>query len=255
MREELLRQSFLGPSSDEVLAAAHVAIVGLGGGGSHVVQQLAHVGIGTFTLFDADIAKRVNMNRLIGATQQDVRDSRLKVEIAERLIRGINEQAVVRAIPKPWQEGYLLLREADLIVGCVDSFSERAQLEGAARRYLTPYIDIGMDVHRLDDRYAISGQAALSMPRYACLRCMGIVTDASLAREQYGAAGELPQVVWPNGLLASAAVGFAVELLTPWFPGPSSALLRYEGNSQQLTRDGWHSADPHVPVHITPYRT
>lgn len=42
MREELLRQSFLGEYSDDVLAAAHVAIVGLGGGGSHVSQQLAH---------------------------------------------------------------------------------------------------------------------------------------------------------------------------------------------------------------------
>jgi hypothetical protein len=75
-----------------------------------------------------------------------------------------------------------------------------------------------------------------------CLRCMGIVTEARLEREKYGVAGARPQVVWPNGVLASAAVGIAIELLTPWFPGPSSVLLRLDGNSQELTRDNWHAA-------------
>jgi hypothetical protein len=242
MREELQRQSFLGMNSDRVLARAHIAIVGAGGGGSHVVQQLAHVGIGTLSVFDADIAKAVNMNRLIGATQADVRARATKVSIAERLIRGINEKAVVYAVPKRWQEEATLLREADIIIGCVDSFGERTQLETAARRFLTPYVDIGMDVHDLVDHFAVSGQVALSMPGRPCLRCMGIVTEDSLAREQYGAAGAMPQVIWPNGLLASAAVGIVVELLTPWFPGPASVLLRFEGNSQELVRDRWLSS-------------
>jgi molybdopterin/thiamine biosynthesis adenylyltransferase len=246
MREELKRQSFLGSNSDRVLADSHVAVVGAGGGGSHVAQQLAHVGIGTLSIFDGDIAKAVNMNRLIGATQADVRAGATKVAIAERLIRGINEKAVVHAVPKRWQDEAALLREADIVIGCVDSFGERGQLESAARRFLTPYIDIGMDVHDLGDRFAISGQVALSMPGRPCLRCMKIVTEESLEREQYGAAGAMPQVVWPNGLLASAAVGIAVELLTPWFKGPRSVLLRFEGNSQELVRDRWllsHDAD------------
>jgi hypothetical protein len=38
--------------------------------------------------------------------------------------------------------------------------------------------------------------------------------------EKYGAAGSRPQVVWPNGVLASTAVGLAVQLLTPWHPKP-----------------------------------
>lgn len=252
MRTELLRQSFLGAHSDDVLAAAHIAVVGVGGGGSHVIQQLAHVGIGTFTLFDPDIAKRENMNRLVGATQQDVRDERLKVDIARRVIESVSETAHVHPFATTWQDNFLQLREADIIVGCVDSFSERAQLEAAARRCLTPYVDLGMDVYDLNDRYAIAGQVALSMPGGACLRCMGIVTETSLAREQYGAAGGLPQVVWPNGILASAAVGILVELLTPWFPGPSSELLRLEGNSQQLTRDRWLAANIAKPCEHYP---
>ena len=38
------RQSFLGSESEEFIARATVAVAGLGGGGSHVVQQLAHIG-------------------------------------------------------------------------------------------------------------------------------------------------------------------------------------------------------------------
>lgn len=44
------RQSFLGPESDALLNGSTVGIAGLGGGGSHVAQQLAHVGIGSFVL-------------------------------------------------------------------------------------------------------------------------------------------------------------------------------------------------------------
>ena len=50
------------------------------------------------------------------------------------------------------------------------------------------------------------------------MRCMGLVTDDGLAKEAapYGSAGGKPQVVWPNGTLASVAVGFFVKLVTPW---------------------------------------
>jgi molybdopterin-synthase adenylyltransferase len=99
MREELVRQSFLGVDSDKVLAAAHVGIVGLGGGGSHVAQQLGHVGIGSLTLFDRDRAEASNLNRLIGATRPDVDVGALKVDVAARGIRSVNPAARVRPIP------------------------------------------------------------------------------------------------------------------------------------------------------------
>jgi tRNA A37 threonylcarbamoyladenosine dehydratase len=60
------RQSFLGPDSDAVLDAATIGLVGLGGGGSHVVQQTAHMGIGGYANADSDIIEDTNTNRLIG---------------------------------------------------------------------------------------------------------------------------------------------------------------------------------------------
>ena len=247
MSERSKRQSFLGEESDTVFAGTHVAIVGLGGGGSHIAQQLAHVGIGRFTLLDPDSCGHVNLNRQVGTTAEDARLGRSKVETAERLIKGVNPDANVRAIRAKWQNESITLRDSDVIVGCLDSFGARFQLEGAARRFLTPYVDLGMDVHEMGGQFAISGQVALSLPGHLCLQCMAVIREADLAREQYGAAGGRPQVVWCNGLLASAAVGLIVELLTPWFsPAPNSVLLTYEGNEQELKRHAWvaaHSAD------------
>lgn len=60
----LERQNFLGIDSDAILARTRVAIIGLGGGGSHVVQQLAHIGIGHFVIVDDDEISDSNLNRL-----------------------------------------------------------------------------------------------------------------------------------------------------------------------------------------------
>jgi hypothetical protein len=72
-----------------------------------------------------------------------------------------------------------------------------------------------------------------SKPGSPCLRCCGYITDERLKLEaaQYDAAGGRPQVVWPNGVLASTAVGLAVQLITPWFPNPPAfTYLEYDGN-------------------------
>jgi hypothetical protein len=94
-----------------------------------------------------------------------------------------------------------------------------------------------MDVHELGEKFAISGQVILSMPGEHCMRCFGFITDAKLEEEArlYGAAGDNPQVVWPNGVLASTAVGLAVSLVRPWSTPPGSICLEYDGNRHTVT--------------------
>lgn len=231
-------QSFLGSHSQEVLAGVRAAIIGVGGGGSHVAQQLAHVGVADLLLIDHDRVEHRNLNRMVGATFKDAEGSGLKVEVVGRVVRGVSPHAKVQALSKKWQETAELLRDCDVIFGCVDTFSEREQIERAARRYLTPYIDIGMDVREVGDGFSIGGQVALSMPNGLCLRCYGILTDERLALEaaQYGAAGHRPQVVWANGVLASMAVGIFVQMVCPWRDLPLRGILReYDGESHTVS--------------------
>jgi molybdopterin-synthase adenylyltransferase len=249
------RQSFLGADSEVVLGTRRVGIAGLGGGGSHVAQQFAHVGIGSFVLSDPDTMEDTNLNRLVGGTRADVRRKTLKVDIAERTIKSIRPDAEVLKIADRWQTRGDLFKTCDVIVGGLDSVRAKDELEAFSRRHLISYIDMGMDVHGTAGQHLIAGQVMLSSPGTPCLRCMGLVTDKLLEREaaKYGNAGGNPQVVWPNGVLASAAVGLAMQLLSPWHPGPvETAFLEYDGNTGTITASARHAQSlgrpcPHYP--------
>lgn len=213
------RQDFLGIDAPRLFNTLKVGVVGLGGGGSHVVQQLAHVGFQRYALFDADHIQDSNLNRLIGATHRDVEQAELKVRIAERVVRGINPRAQVELFACRWQEKPEALRSCDVVVGCVDGFAERRDLEASARRHLIPYLDIGLDVHQVGTAAPeMAGQIILSMPGHPCMQCLGFLSEQNLAKEaaRYGDAGIRPQVVWANGVLASTAVGLLVDLVTGW---------------------------------------
>jgi hypothetical protein len=228
------RQSFLGEDSDETLTGITVGIVGLGGGGSHVVLQLAHVGAGGFVLLDDDHITETNLNRLVGGTREDVARGARKFDIAERVIRAVNPDARVAGAAAPWQESLDLLLGCDVVFGCIDNVRGKDDLEAHCRRLMIPYIDQGMDVHGLADGFLIAGQVVLSVPGSPCLRCLGVVTEEALDEEgrNYGAAGGKPQVVWPNGVLASTAVGLFMQLVTPWHRSArAGACLEYDGNA------------------------
>ena len=78
MNERTSRQSFLGPNSDHVIRSATAGLVGLGGGGSHIAQQLAHIGFQNFVIYDHDVIEDSNLNRLEGGTVADVEGERPK---------------------------------------------------------------------------------------------------------------------------------------------------------------------------------
>lgn len=238
MKEQHKRQSFLGPRSEEALASARTAVVGLCGGGSHIAQQLAHIGIGAIDLFDFDTADETNLNRMVGLSKAAADAEEPKTDVAERLIKAVNPDISVRKFRGRWQDNKDQLKTQSVIFGCVDSFEQRRQLECYARRYLVPYIDIGMDVTGESGGHVISGQIVLSLPGHPCMRCMGILTDELLNKEadDYGNAGGKPQVVWPNGVLASTAVGKFISLLTPWSDQAVPPLLsEYDGNRMSVT--------------------
>jgi hypothetical protein len=231
--------------------------VGLGGGGSHLVQQLAYLGFQDFVIYDAETIDDSNLNRLVGATEEDVRKGRLKTVIAKRLIKGIREAASVRAIPKRWQDEPLALRACDIVFGSVDTFLGRHELEVVCRRYFIPFIDIGMDVHHvLPQPPRMAGQIFVSLPGEPCMHCLWFLNEKVLGTEaaKYGDVGGVPQVVWGNGLLASAAIGLWLDLLTGWTdPVNRITYLSYDGNAGTLVPHSLFSYAvgtdcPHYPL-------
>lgn len=213
------RQGFLEPRLGAAMRSARIGVVGLSGGGSHIVQGLAHYGFQHYVLFDPKPVSEVHRHRLVGITDEDIRALRPKTEIMTRLIRGLQPSAEIEAHQADWRDQAPALRSCDVVFGCVDSFAGRDQLEAAARRYMIPHIDIGMSVKRLaSGHHRVGGQVLLSEPGGPCMRCLGFLRAELLEQEadQYGDAGLQQQVISANGLLAHAALDLLTDYFTGW---------------------------------------
>lgn len=232
--ERYQRQSFLGPYSQALISRLRIGVVGLSGGGSHISQQLAHIGFKKYALFDGQAADMTNTNRLVGLTVADAENETSKFLVACRLIKGLVPDAEIEGGEQLWQLSPEKLQACDIVIGAVDTFAGRRDLEAECRRFMIPYIDIGMDVLKVgDEPFNMFGQVQLSMPGEHCLICRGFLSEENLAKEgnRYGDAGERPQVVWANGVLASSAIGVLMDLITNWTGQKNKHIyLSYDGN-------------------------
>jgi len=164
-----------------------------------------------------------------------------KVLIVERLIRSVAEPSVV--VERHQKTYPVALRSCDIIFGCVDGYRQRWKLQIMSRRFCVPYIDIGLDVTNAgEEGPKMRGQVILTVPGGPCMRCIGFIDDENLNDEgrRYGDAGIHPQVVWANGVLASTAVGLAVDPFTGWTRTVTEkgvVYLSYDGNTGLVSPD------------------
>lgn len=236
-RQEL----WFGIDGQEKLENIRVGIVGIGGTGSHVLQQLAYLGVKHFILIDPDSVRETNLNRLIGANIDDKGKS--KVEIGERLIKFINKNADVKIIQGSFigVDGIRALKGCDFIFGCVDKDGARLLLTEFSKAYEKPYLDIATEI--TENNWG--GRIVFTDSELGCLVCREqlskeeIQHDLSTPEERsindriYGVSidklkGTGPSVVSLNGLIASLAVTEFLVQITDL--RPARRYLEYRDN-------------------------
>lgn len=131
MLEQFARTELLiGKEKIEKLQNSKVAIFGIGGVGSYVVEGLARAGIGNFILIDNDIISESNINRQIIATTKTI--GKPKVEIAKERILEINPLAKVEIFQEFFGVENIKLfnkiKDADYIVDAIDTISSKIEL-------------------------------------------------------------------------------------------------------------------------------
>lgn len=234
----------IGSKGQKLLKRATIAVVGLSGGGSHIVQQAAHLGIGEIIGIDADSVEEENRHRLIGISRFDVRLKRKKTRVMSRLVARINRDVKFTSIPYivPAQAALDQLKRADIIVGCVDTLQARSDIQEISQRYLIPYIDIGLLIIPDQSSQSIGGNVLSLIPGRFCMWCIGFLSDRKLADETGGrprsyfqGAPKQAQVVSFNGLLASAAINEVLQLLTGYRQNDDSTTIKkFDGGSGSL---------------------
>lgn len=140
-----------GAGSVARLAAARVAVVGVGGVGSWAAEALARSGIGAITLIDADEVCVSNSNRQLHTLASTFGKAKVAV-MAERL-RGINPALVVDPVERfvtPATLPALLDRGFDLVLDACDAFRVKVEMTAWCRRRKLPLIVCGSAGGRTD---------------------------------------------------------------------------------------------------------
>jgi len=119
----------------ERLAAAHVAVVGIGGVGSWVAEALARSGVGEISLFDLDDVCITNTNRQIQAVEGAV--GKPKVDEMAARIHAINPACRVHAVAdfvtRETMAEYIT-ENLDCVIDCIDSVPAKAALIAWCKR-------------------------------------------------------------------------------------------------------------------------
>lgn len=104
---------------------ARVLVVGAGGLGSAVLQQLAAAGIGAITIIDPDIVELHNLNRQCIHNENTI--GRPKVDSAKEYMQNFNSEITIHTIADRFDlsNAQALMQDADIVVDCTDNFATR----------------------------------------------------------------------------------------------------------------------------------
>lgn len=152
-RTELL----IGKDAIEKLKNSKVAIFGIGGVGSYVVEALARAGIGKFILVDNDNVSYSNINRQIIATNKTV--GMPKVEVAKQRILDINSMAEVEIYNEFYSEKSQGIIDSSInyVIDAIDTVSSKIELIVRANKMNIPIISCMGTGNKLDPtRFEIS---------------------------------------------------------------------------------------------------
>lgn len=229
-----------GVEGQAILAGSRVAIIGLGGVGSLLVELLARLGVGHFVLVDPDRVDPTNVPRLVDATSWDAmawlvdkrrpewlrklgrRLATKKVNLSRRVIRRANRKARVErhfsVMEKP--EVAEAIKDCDYIFLAADGHRARRLFNALVHQYLIPGVQMGTRIQVDPETGAVIDVHTTTRPvtpAKGCMLCNQAVSQARLRDESISQeirAGQryvdeddspAPSVITLNALSASQA--------------------------------------------------
>lgn len=234
-----------GSEIQSTLGDLKVGIVGCGGTGSSVAEQLVRLGVRKFVLVDPDELSASNVTRVYGSRPTFVGER--KVDVAAKNLRAIADEVEITTVHATItvEAAARQLIGCDVLFGCTDDNAGRLILSRLSTFLLLPVIDSGILLSSDANGVltGIDGRVTTLVPDHACLVCRGRIDLARAAsemltpaervrRENEGYAPALlesdPAVVAFTTLVGATAVSELLERLIGYGPEPrpSEVLLR-----------------------------
>ena len=256
----------IGPAGQQLLAAAHVAVVGCGATGAAAIALLARAGVGHLTLIDRDFVEESNLQRQLLYTEADAADVLPKAEAARRHIALINSTTQVTAhiadlVPA---NIHALLAPAHLILDATDNFETRYLINDYAVQQSKPWIYAAAISATAATMTIIPKPAATNSPQdspstpypllpTACLSCI-FPKPPSGPIETCDTAGILSTAVT---LAASLQVNEALKILTNNHHLLRRTLLSFDlwSPTSDLARSEINTSTPNPACEVCALRT
>jgi len=247
-----------GRRGQAILRNLHIGVVGVGGTGSIVTQQLAHLGIGALTLIDPDLIEISNLNRVVGSVMEDV--GRSKIDVAARMALAIDPSCAVRALQGDVVDADVgdALVPLDFVFSCTDSHASRLVVAHVAYQHLVPAIDMGVLIAAVGGRVThVAGRTQMFAPGLACPLCTRLLDFDAIRREtatpeqraadRYipGAGEPQPAVVSLNSVVASLAVTMFLGAVAGV---PATARFQNYDAARGTVRVAEADREPHCPL-------
>jgi molybdopterin/thiamine biosynthesis adenylyltransferase len=122
------------------LFQSKVAVIGCGGLGGYIIEELARLGIGTIKAIDPDVFEEHNLNRQILCKVSDL--GKPKARVAQTRVKAINPAIKVIPCVEPFsrENGEELLKGMDAVVDALDSVPTRLELAECCAKLNIPMV-------------------------------------------------------------------------------------------------------------------
>jgi molybdopterin/thiamine biosynthesis adenylyltransferase len=179
---------FFGADGQSRIQETALAIAGIGGLGSFVVQHAGLLGFRAIHQVDPGELKQSSRNRYATARHLDPIPGTKKVEIGRRLIHEIDPRIDVESVVGSIisDAGIASLKEADIVVGCLDTEGARLLLLQTCAVLRKPYIDLATEILPGENPLRYGGRVCCSFFGNGCLSCLDVLDHREAGRDLAG---------------------------------------------------------------------
>jgi molybdopterin/thiamine biosynthesis adenylyltransferase len=166
-----------------------IAVVGVGGLGSVIAENLIHLGFPAIQLIDPDRVELTNLNRIVGAYYSDAIQNRLKVDVVGEHLQKINPMARVEghAIGIEDEAALAVMMRSDWIIVATDNHSSRYRAQKVALQLGVPLISAGVNITVGNGEITdMSGEVIIARSGDGlCLNCLGRINPTYVAADEH----------------------------------------------------------------------
>jgi molybdopterin/thiamine biosynthesis adenylyltransferase len=173
----------------QIVSDQAIAVIGVGGLGSAIAENLIHMGFHSIHLIDPDRVEITNLNRIVGAYYSDALENRLKVDVVKEHLQRINPKARVEGHPigVESEAALAVLMRCDWLIVATDNHFSRYQAQKIALQLGIPLISAGVNITVEDKQITdMSGEVIIARSGDGlCLNCLGRINPTAVAAAKH----------------------------------------------------------------------